>query len=195
MADGTMVRFNIYGVMYDREVSGDKGLVRLDIDFEPGEYIITSMNLKTGETTSNNVTVISRIIENEDLTKYYRNATQYTVKVIDDTGKAVGAGEIVTFNINGVLYNRTTNASGIAKLNINLNPGDYIITAQCNGCEVSNKIKVLPVLSADDLNKKYSTPDQFIAKLLDGTGKVLSGETVQFNVNGTFYNRVTDSNG
>ena len=63
LADGTMVRFNIYGVMYDREVSGDKGLVRLDIDFEPGEYIITSMNLKTGETTSNNVTVISRIIE------------------------------------------------------------------------------------------------------------------------------------
>ena len=134
-------------------------------------------------------------IENEDLTKYYRNATQYTVKVIDDTGKDVGAGEIVTFNINGVLYNRTTNASGIAKLNINLNPGDYIITAQCNGCEVSNKIKVLPVLSADDLNKKYGAPDQFIAKLLDGTGKVLSGETVQFNVNGTFYNRVTDSNG
>ena len=76
-----------------------------------------------------------------------------------------------------------------------MHPGDYIITAEYKDCRVSNNIKVLPVLTADDLTKKYGTPDQFIAKLVDGQGNPFAGETVQFNVNGIFYNRVTDSNG
>ena len=189
------MRFNINGVMYDRKVSGDKGLAKLNINLEPGQYVITSMNLETGENAANNVTVISRLIENKDITKYYRNGTQYTVKVIDDTGKAVGAGETVTFNINGVFYNRTTNESGIAKLNINLQQGSYIITAEYKNCKVSNNIIVLPVLSASDLTKKYGTSDSFVATLLDGQGKPYAEQRVQFNVNGVLYNRVTDSSG
>jgi len=195
LPEGTMVRFNINGVFYDRQVSGDKGLVKLNINIQQGQYVITSMNLVTGENASNNVTVISRLVENNDLVKYYRNDSQYTVKVIGDDGNAVGAGEIVTFNVHGVLYNRTTNESGIAKLNINLGPGDYIITAKHKDCRVSNNITVLPVLTAKDLTKKYGTPDQFIANLVDGQGNPFAGETVQFNVNGVLYDRVTDSNG
>ena len=195
LKDGTAVRFNINGVMYDRKISGSEGLAKLNINLNQGNYVITATNLETGENAANNITIISRLVENSDITKYYRNATQYTVKVIGDDGNPVGAGETVTFNINGVFYNRTTNASGIAKLNINLPPGDYIITAEYKNCKVSNNIKVLPVLSAKDLNKKYGTPDQFVATLLDGQGKALAGETVQFNVNGVLYNRVTDSDG
>ena len=37
---------------------------------------------------------------------------------------AVGAGENVTFNINGVFYTRTTNATGHVSLNINLPEGN-----------------------------------------------------------------------
>ena len=195
LTNGTMVRFNIHGVMYDRAVSGDEGLVKLNINLEQGEYIITAINPETGEMSSNNITVIPRIIENNDLTKYYRNDSQYTVKIIGDDGNPVGAGVNVTFNINGVFYTRTTNESGIAKLNINLQPGDYVITAEYMNCSVSNKIKVLPVLSADDLTKKYGTTDQFVATLVDGQGNPYANQTVQFNVNGVLYDRVTDSSG
>ena len=108
----------------------------------PGSYIITSMNTITGKNAANNVTVIPKMIENSDITKYYKNETQYTVKALGDDGKAAGAGETVTFNVNGVLYNRTTNESGIDKLNINLQPEEYIITSSYNCANVANTIKV-----------------------------------------------------
>ena len=195
LKDGEAVRFNINGVMYDRKVSGDKGLAKLNINLEQGEYIITAMNLVTGENTANNITVIPRIIENNDITKYYRNGTQYTVKIIGDDGKPVGAGESVTFNINGVFYTRQTDANGTAKLNINLLPGDYIITAEYKGCKVSNNIKVLPVLTASDLVKKYGTITPFEANLVDGQGKAYANQKIEFNINGIFYYRNTDNNG
>ena len=195
LPEGTTVTFNIHGVMYERKVSGDKGLARLNINLEAGEYIITAMNPVTGDMTANNITVLSRITENADLVKYYRNASQYTVKVLGDDGKAVGAGESVTFNINGVFYTRQTDANGIAKLNINLQPGDYVITAEYKGCVASNNIKVLPVLNATDINMKYRDGTQFKATLVDGQGKPYAYQSVTFNINGVFYNKPTDSSG
>ena len=195
LADGTAVKFNINGVMYERKISGGKGQAKLNIKLEQGEYVITAMNPVTGENAANNITVLSLLTENRNLTKYYRNASQYTVKVLGQDGKVVGAGETVKFNINGVFYERQTNASGIAKLNINLQPGDYIITAEYNNCSVSNNIKVLPVLTADDMIKKYGTQDQFVATLVDGQGKAYANQNIIFNINGVFYSKLTDSNG
>ena len=192
LKEGTVVTFNINGVMYERKISGSEGLAKLNLNLEQGTYVLTAINPVTGEMGSNNITIISRLVENKDITKYYRNATQYTVKVLGDDGNPVGAGESVTFNINGVFYTRTTDASGIAKLNLNL---DYIITAEYKDCRVSNKIKVLPVLSAKDISMKYRDGTKFVATLVDGQGKPFAGETIQFNINGVFYNRVTDSNG
>ena len=195
LKDGTTVRFNINGVMYDRQVSGNKGLARLNINLEQGEYVITAINPQTGENAANNITVIPRIVENSDIVKYYRNATQYTVKLIGDDGNPVGANVTVRFNINGVFYERQTNESGIARLNINLEPGDYIITAEYEGCMVSNNITVLPVLNATDLTKTYGTSDQFVATLVDGQGNPFADEKIEFNINGVFYYRTTDSSG
>ncbi|WP_296849513.1 hypothetical protein, partial [uncultured Methanobrevibacter sp.] len=49
----------------------------------------------------------------------------------------------VTFNINGVIYAKTTDSEGLAKLNIALMPGEYIITSTSpNGNSISNKITV-----------------------------------------------------
>ena len=189
------ILFNINGVMYERKVSGDKGLVKLNINLNPGTYIVTAMNPLTGEQSANNITVLSRFTENKDITKYYRNATQYTAKIIGDDGKAVGAGETVNFNINGVFYQRQTDANGIVQLNINLNPGNYIITAEYKECMVANHIKVLPILNASDLTMTYRDGTQFKVNLVDGQGKPFTGKTITFNINGVFYNRVTDSSG
>ena len=195
LAEGTFVSFNINGVFYNRQISGNKGLAGLNLNLIQGKYILTAMNPVTGESAANNITIIPKLVENKDLTKYYRNDSQYTVKVLGDDGKAVGAGVTVRFNINGVFYERQTNASGIAKLTINLNPGDYIITAEYGGSMVSNKVKVLPVLTGEDLTKKYGVAKPFEAKLVDGTGKAYANQNIQFNINGVFYNRVTGNDG
>ena len=129
LPENTEIDFNINGVFYKRKVTGDKGLAKLNINLIPNTYIITAYNTVTGERTSNNITVLSRLTENKNITMYEKNGTKYTVRVLDETGKAVGAGENVTFNINGVLYTRTTDSNGYAALNINLISGNYIITA------------------------------------------------------------------
>ena len=194
LTSGMMVVFNINGVFYFRAV-GENGVAKLNLNLGAGKYILTAANPVTDERASNNITILSKITENSNLVKYYKNDSQYTVKLIGDNGKAVGAGENVTFNINGVFYTRTTNASGIAKLSINLPPGDYIITAEYKDCKVSNKITVLSVLSAKDITMKYRDGTQFKVYLLDGQGKPLSDAKVTFNINGVFYERISNVSG
>ena len=41
-----------------------------------------------------------------------------------------------------VFYERTTDEDGIAKLNINLMAGEYIITSQYDNAVISNKITI-----------------------------------------------------
>ena len=164
----------------------------MNINLNTGEYIITASNPVTGERAANNITVLSRFSENNDLIKYYKNDSQYSVKIIGDDGNPVGAGEVVTFNINGVLYNRTTNESGYATLNINLVPGFYIITAEYKTCKISNEIIVKPVLFTSDLKMSYNDGSKFTASLLDGQGKPYANQIVTFNINGVLYNRTTD---
>ena len=186
--------FNINGVMYYRAI-GSNGQAKLNLNLEANTYIITTYNPVTNEQTGNLVTINKRIVNNSDVTKYYRNDTQYHVTVLGDDGKAVGEGETVTFNINGVFYNRTTDENGIATLNINLYTGEYIITSMYKGCLASNIVKVLPIMTAQDIEMKYRDETQFKATLVDGQGKAYANQTITFNINGVFYNRTTDDKG
>lgn len=194
LAEGSAVEFNINGVIYTRTTDA-KGVASLNINLDPGDYIITSHNPVTGENRGNTVTVLPKIVENYDLVKYYRNASQYTVKLLGNDGNAVGAGVAVSFNINGVFYTRTTDADGVAALNINLGPGDYIITAIYDDCMVSNNIKVLPTLKAEDLSMKYRDGSKFEVNVLDGVGNSLYNASVVFNINGVLYTRISDIDG
>ena len=191
---GTEIKFNINGVFYDRIIR-ENGQAKLNLNLEAKTYIITAINTITGEQSSNNITIQPRIVNNSDVTKYFKNGTQYYVTLLDDNGKPVKAGENVTFNINGVFYTRQTNENGTAKLNINLEPKNYVITAEYKGCKASNNIKVLPVLSANDITIKENDKSQFEVKLVDGQGKAYAKQTIDFNINGVLYHRVTDENG
>ena len=193
LLNNTTVAFNINGVFYERKTN-ENGTAKLNINLNSGDYILTAINPINGEMCSNNITVLSTIA-GDDVVKYYKNDTQYYATFVDNEGNLL-TNTNVTFNINGVYYTRTTNDSGMAKLNINLNPDNYTITAinPINGEMHSNNIEVLPTISADDLNMIYRN-SSFVAYVIDDEGNPLVGGNVTFNINGIFYTRVTGNDG
>ena len=188
----TTVKFNIHGVFYTKKTDKD-GVADLGIMLRHGEYILTAYNPVTGEEKGFNITVKSLIVQS-DLTKYYLNASKFQATIYDKNG-SLAVGKNVTFNINGVFYTKTTDSNGVVSLAINLRPGEYIITTMYEGLAVGNNIVVLPTLVTRDLNMTYGDGSNFTAQTLDGQGKPLANQNVTFNINGVFYNKITDDNG
>ena len=188
----TTVKFNIHGVFYTKKTDKD-GVADLGIMLRPGEYILTAYNPVTGEEKGFNITVKSLIVQS-DLTKYYLNASKFQATIYDKNG-SLAVGKNVTFNINGVFYTKTTDSNGVVSLAINLRPGEYIITTMYEGLAVGNNIVVLPTLVTRDLNMTYGDGSNFTAQTLDGQGKPLANQNVTFNINGVFYNKITNDNG
>ena len=186
------VRFNIHGVFYTKTTNKD-GVADLGIMLRPGTYILTAYNPVTGEEKGFNITVKSLIVQN-DLTKYYLNASRFQATIYNKDG-SLAVNKEVTFNINGVFYTKTTDENGVASLGIALRPGSYIITTIFDGLAMGNNVVVIPTLVTKDLNMKYLDGSDFTAQTLDGQGKPLSNQNVSFNVNGVFYHKVTDENG
>ena len=78
----------------------------------------------------------------EDLVKKYGAPDQFVATLVDGQGKPY-AKQTVTFNINGVMYNRITGDDGVARLNLNLMAGEYIITSMYeNGATIANKVTI-----------------------------------------------------
>jgi predicted outer membrane repeat protein len=186
------VRFNIHGVFYTKTTNKD-GVADLGIMLRPGTYILTAYNPVTGEEKGFNITVKSLIVQN-DLTKYYLNASRFQATIYNKDG-SLAVNKEVTFNINGVFYTKTTDENGVASLGIALRPGSYIITTIFDGLAMGNNVVVIPTLVTKDLNMKYLDGSDFTAQTLNGQGKPLSNQNVSFNVNGVFYHKVTDENG
>ena len=67
------------------------------------------------------------ILTGNDLTMVYNDGSEFKVKLTDLYGKPL-ANKIITFVINGIAYNRTTDSNGVASLNIRLDPGNYLIS-------------------------------------------------------------------
>ena len=186
------VIFNINGVFYKKQTD-DNGMAKLNINLRPGVYILTAMHPDTLMYGSN-IIVLSTILAN-DVVKFFRNGTQYCAKFLDGCGSPL-VNASVTFNINGVLYKKQTDYEGIARLNINLFPGKYILTAMHpDGLMYGYNITVLSTIHGDDIVKFFRNGTQYCVKFLDGCGSPLVNASVTFNINGVFYKKQTDDNG
>ena len=192
MPKGAVVTFNLCGVLYNRVV-GENGLVKININLNPRNYNIGTYYGGAG--VRNAIDVLPTLIS-ENLVKYYMNDSQFRIKLVDGQERPV-AGQVITMNINGVFYHRTTNQNGIAMLNIRLNPGKYILTATDpnTGLMMSYTITVLPILTANNMRMTYLDGSQFKAKVVDGKGNPKGNVNVRFNINGVFYTRTTDASG
>ena len=193
------VSITINGILYNRTTDGN-GTFKMNINLDPNVYNFTvaynGSDIYNSAFKNAKVTVLS-VIESYDLVKYYKNESQYYATFLDKQGNPVANNTTVTFNINGVFYTRYTNENGIAKLNINLIPANYIITSiHPNGEKKGRNITVLSTILSKDLVKYYKNESQYYATFLDKQGNpVANNTTVTFNINGVFYTRYTNENG
>ena len=186
------VIFNINGVFYKKQTD-DNGMAKLNINLRPGVYILTAMH-PDALMYGSNITVLSTILAN-DVVKFFRNGTQYCAKFLDGCGSPLVNASVI-FNINGVFYKKQTDDNGMAKLNINLRPGVYILTAMHpDALMYGSNITVLSTILANDVVKFFRNGTQYCAKFLDGCGSPLVNASVIFNINGVFYKKQTDDNG
>lgn len=200
------VNLEVNGVLYSRVTNND-GFVRMNINLMPGHYEIKASNPATGEYKISSIDILPNIVDNHDLTKFYKNDSQYRARILNSNGNSASSGEAVTFNINGVFYTRYTDNTGHVKLNINLNPGTYIITAEYNGYRTSNTVTVISTLYEYSEYHENIPYDPYQHKMiyregafrvvaLDGYGNPIhDGAKVTFNINGVFYDRYTSEGG
>lgn len=188
----TTVTFYVNGVYYNRTTDSN-GRAKLNINLSPGNYIITSTNTVTNETRQNIIEVrFGNSIIAYNLYKLCKDDSRpFYATALDYDGNPL-ANVTITFYVNGVYYNRTTDSDGRAKLNINLLPGEYNITSTntVTGQSTSNLITIIsPIVEANDLVKKYNTDAQFKVQLILNWGR---GQTVSFYINGVSYNRTAN---
>lgn len=148
--------------------------------------------------------MIDTFIECSDLTKYYRTPPSLNMVLKNANGVLLG-NKPVTITIHGVTYNRTTNADGVASLNINLAPGIYTTEISFAGdtqYNASSKTVTVTVRSryfsvdAPYLVKDYGGAEALIITITElNTDTPVVGKEFSITINGVTYNRTTDSNG
>ena len=139
------------------------------------------------------------VIKANDFKKMYSSKKAYTVRILNNQSKSIGAGKTVTFYLykaGKVAATKTskTDSRGYAKVNFNVVAGTYNVKTKYGPTAVTKKYTVKPILSFKEVHKyKYfrSGLSQlvtaknfvFLAALKKVDGKYLKGKKVQI----TFY--------
>ena len=106
------------------------------------KHTVTIINEETGEQVTYEIEVKASIIENHDLECNENDNATFKVKVIDENGNPVNAGETVIFKINNKPYEDKTDENGYASIEIKEKTGTYNITATYNNYTTTNKLTV-----------------------------------------------------
>ena len=192
------VYFTINGVTYAKTTDAN-GTASMGLNLLSNIYEATvsynGSDMYDG--VSKNITVtINPTILSEDISLMYMDGTSFVAKFLDKSGKAL-VNTKITFNINGVFYDKVTDADGMAKLGIRLRPDVYILTAYnpVTGEEKGFKINVKSLIESHDLTKYYLNESRYEVTLYNKDGSLAVNKTVTFNINGVFYTKTSDANG
>lgn len=192
--ENATITIHYNGVDFVRTTDSN-GEVSIGTNTTSGNYAVTTTYTEDDVTISKtNVIKIKPRIVSSSLTKVFRCNTQYEVLLLDVNGNPA-MNETVDFNINGVFYSRQSDGNGKVKLNINLEPNTYVVTTSWQGMSISDEITITTNIHTSDLYMTYGDGSQFVANITDCSDRPVEGKAVRFNINGMFYNRISDSNG
>ena len=172
------------------------GISRVNINLNPGFYLIYAVNPVTGETAVNSLFIYNRLMENADLTQSYSQGKYYKVRAYTSSGSIAGAGQNVVFKVAGKTYNIKTDAKGYASLKVDLKPGTYAITASYGGVTVKNKITVKSIVVAKNVKVKRTAKMLKVkVSLKKVNGKYLKGKKITLKFKGKTYKAKTNKKG
>lgn len=138
------------------------------------------------------------VIKANDFKTLYTSKKAYTVRILNNQSKSVGAGKTVTFYLykaGKVKETKTskTDSKGYAKVNFNVAPGSYKVKTKYGATAVTKKYVVKPITTTKNVQKykRYNGLSQLVtaknfvfqASLKKVDGKYLKGKNVQI----TFY--------
>lgn len=196
------VILNIVNKNYIRQTN-EEGEAFLNIRLNPGQYnIVTSV----GNSTKTNIITVHKnktILETQNnIDLVFKNGF-YTVKLKDQTGNPL-VSESVNIKIIGKTYTKTTDENGNARLNINLSPGVYTITAEYleNSIRlystVTSTINVFSTEQCKIIANNYVCDYKkgvYQVKLLSENNLPIQNAAIDLNIVGKTYTKTTDENG
>ena len=195
--------------------TNSEGVAKIKISEAPGTYKITSSY--NNQSYENNITIISR--ERTSTRIIYQNMSTvavnskvdgrigkyFEVNLTDDEGQPLN-NMPVQIGFNGAVYNRTTNATGGVKLQINLGyEGSYTFAIAFlgdNKYEGSFEVAIIkvskqaPKITAPAKTYKASAKTKTItATFLSDKGHGVKGKKISFVINGKTYTGTTNDKG
>ena len=158
------------------------GIGILKAALKNGNHKITAYNLETGDNASDNIKVFDVITGGKNINMYYDDGNTYKVRVYDDDGNPVKAGQKVTFYLNNKKSIVKTDKNGYASLKITSKPGYYAVAAQYKDFAVANTVYVKNVLKpASSFKAKRTKPTVTLKIKYLGKNKKNKQIKVKFN--------------
>ena len=172
---------------------------KLSSDFDSSLFSSSVSSLGASKT--------STVITASNLTMSYYDGHKLIATIKTSSGKAI-SGLKVTFTVNGVTYNRTSNASGKVVLGVKngipFAPGNYSCVIKFAGTSAyaasSKTVKITinkwgTKLVANNYSYDYGVNGKLVATLQNSSGKAISGKSINFTINGKSYSVKTNSSG
>lgn len=191
------VTFTVEGNQYN--VSVINGTANLTHVFKKyGSNIIDAVYNGLDYYASSDITInlkVNTSIVSNDADKTFNSL--YEIKFLDYDESPLNNAEI-TLKINSDIYKIKTDENGVAKFNIDLNPGKYELEIT-NPVTHEIKTQIINVVAriSDNhgLSMYYGAGKSYSVKVLDDDGNIAKAVTVTFTINNKKYTVNTDSKG
>ncbi len=179
-------------------LTDENGEAFLNISLKTGSYKFNvkfiGEKLYIASNGSSTITVKTSIIPQYS---NYTYGSKYSVKFLGKDSNPL-KNTTVSIVFAGKTYNVKTDANGIAKIDVKLNPGTYTVKIKNSNTyeEKTQKIKVLSRITENkNLIMYYGSGSNYKVKVLDDHGNIAKNVTVKFTYRAKTYNKRTDSKG